>query len=90
MIPIFVFYVNIKMIVYLQIIHLKGFTEAEMAHYICRIRGNLIDSMVTLVNAMDLLGIVFEKPVRTVTGSYNQSKTINNQLIVTVKSKSRR
>ena len=45
----------------LQVIHLRGFTERELQQYVSAVRDNLIDSMVALVDAMDQLGIVFEK-----------------------------
>ena len=44
-----------------QVIHLRGFTERELQQYVSAVRDNLIDSMVALVDAMDQLGIVFEK-----------------------------
>ena len=42
---------------------LLGFTEKEIDNFTLTVRGNLIDSMMILVLAMDTLGIVFEKNV---------------------------
>lgn len=48
---------------YFQIIHLNGFTEKEIEIFISSARGNIIDSMMTLVRAMDSLGIIFENSI---------------------------
>ena len=42
---------------------MNGFTEKEIDNFTLTVRGNLIDSMMILVLAMDTLGIVFEKNV---------------------------
>ena len=47
----------------MKIIHMNGFTEKEIDNFTLTVRGNLIDSMMILVLAMDQLGIVFEKNV---------------------------
>ena len=47
----------------MKIIHMNGFTEKEIDNFTLTVRGNLIDSMMILVLAMDTLGIVFEKNV---------------------------
>ena len=47
----------------MKIIHMNGFTEKEIENFTITVRGNLIDSMMILVLAMDQLGIVFEKNV---------------------------
>ena len=46
-----------------QIIHMRGFSEPEIQQFVISVRDNLIDSMVVLVDAMDVLGIIFEKGV---------------------------
>ena len=50
----------------MKIIHMNGFTEKEIDNFTLTVRGNLIDSMMILVLAMDTLGIVFEKNVSLV------------------------
>lgn len=48
---------------FLQIIHLNGFTDKEIDTFISSARGNIIESMMTLVQAMDQLGIIFENSI---------------------------
>jgi len=40
---------------------MRGFSEPEIQQFVISVRDNLIDSMVVLVDAMDVLGIIFEK-----------------------------
>ena len=42
---------------------MRGFSEPEIQQFVISVRDNLIDSMVVLVDAMDVLGIIFEKGV---------------------------
>ena len=63
----------------MKIIHMNGFTEKEIDNFTLTVRGNLIDSMMILVLAMDTLGIVFEKNVRI-------CQIIHNKVTITISS----
>jgi hypothetical protein len=57
----------------MKILHLKGFTDAEVAGYKKLVHKNVLDNMRILIKGAETLDIPLDDPVR---GRYPPSKTL--------------